>query len=364
MDKQNTQLRHINGLKGLACLMVMFGHFIGLYKYAESFPTSSRFLQIFDTFLDSKLNFIIDESFWVILFFFVSGYLVSISKIPDIKNFFFKSFSRFLRLGLPILTACAIIFIIQKTIGFHNSETVSIFESSFIQKPYSDNFSFWQVIKSPIDVLFLKKTAFCSPYWVLREMFITSVTIYFFSFLKHKINNTLFVALWGTALFASMIVSYVIFAGLLGMTLNFVQYDKDKHFIENKLFLFFTLSFCLSLFFISRSCIASIFFGALVLITPKINFFNVIFSYKLAQFINTISFGIYSFHWPVFCSFGMLALIKTYESIGLFASFVLSSLVATIVTIVISILYYFFIEKRIYKALKVFDALWKKKTIK
>ncbi len=277
MSKSNTQLKYINGLKGFACFMVMLGHFIGIYKYSESFPAASKFLNLFDTFLGSKLNFIIDETFWVILFFFVSGYLVSFSKIPDLKTFIFKSFSRFLRLGLPIFFACAIIFVIQKTFGFYNSETLNIFECTFIQNPYLNDFSLWQVIRSPIDVLFLNKTYFCSPYWVLREMFITSLIIYLFSLLKSKTPPTLFVALWGIALFSSMFISNVVFAGLLGMTLNFVQIDNDKLFVENKLFLFFALAFSLSLFVIPRNRIASIFFGALILTVPKIKLFDAFF---------------------------------------------------------------------------------------
>ena len=90
MNNTTVQMKYINGLKGLACLMVMIGHFIGIYKYAENFPADSKFLQLFDTFIESKLGFIIDESFWVILFFFVSGYLISLSKTPDIKSLFLK----------------------------------------------------------------------------------------------------------------------------------------------------------------------------------------------------------------------------------------------------------------------------------
>lgn len=353
-------MKHINGLKGFACIMVMLGHFIGIYKYAESFPVESKFLQLFDAFLESKLNFIIDETFWVILFFFVSGYLVSLSKIPDIKSLFFKSFSRFLRLGLPILLACVIIFIIQKSFGFYSSETLPIFENRIIQKDYLKIFSLWQVIKSPVDILILGKYDFCSPYWCLREIYVTSLLVYLFSFLKNKIDSNLFVLIWGISLFASMFLSNVVFAGLMGMTLSYVQNDKENCIFENKLFWFFTLAFCVSLFVIPRSRIASVFFGALVLIVPKIDIINAVFSFSIAQFINKISFGIYSFHWPVLCSFGMYVLIKTHEKYGLINSAIFASITSVLITLLISILYYCLFEKQIYKMLRKIDALWKK----
>ena len=363
MSNSNTQLKYINGLKGLACIMVMFGHFIGLYKNAESFPANSEFLQLFGSFLNSKLDFVISESFWVILFFTVSGYLVSISKIPDLKSLIFKSFSRFLRLGLPILVACALIFVIQKTFGFYTVETLSIFESSFVQKSYTNDFVLWQVIKSPVDILIFGETDFCSPYWVLREMFVTSLMIYFFSFLKERINIYLFIMLLGFSLLGSMSVSNVVFAGLFGMTLNFIQNDTSKKLLKNKLLWIFALAICVSLFFVSGSRKISVFFGVVILIVPKIKIFNSIFSCKFSQLINKISFGIYSFHWPLFCSVGMYTIIKTHENYGLINSVIFSFAISTIATIIISILYYHLFEKQIYKGLKALDNLWKKKFV-
>lgn len=361
MSNMKTQKNYINGLKGFACIMVMLGHFIGIYKYAENFPAESGFLRIFDTFIDSKLSFILDETFWVILFFFVSGYLVSFSKIPDIKSFIYKSFMRFLRLGLPILFACLVIWVIQKTFGFYTVQTISVFENSFIQKNYLNEISLWQVVKSPIDVLITGDVSLCGPYWVLREMFITSVLIYLIKFLKEKIDIRLFVVVLGATFFASMVLSNIVFSGLFGMIINLIQNDKDKHFVTNKLFLIFALVFSVSLFFIPRSRIASVFFGALILTVPEIKILDVVFSSKISQFINRISFGIYSFHWPVFASVGMFVVVKTHAEFGLMLSAVFSIVVSTAVTIVISILYYYIFEKQIYRCLKSVDGLWHKK---
>ena len=358
---KTTQKNYINGLKGFACIMVMLGHFIGIYKYAENFPASSKILQLFDSFYGSKLSFIIDETFWVILFFLVSGYLVSMSKVPDFKSFLYKSVTRFLRLGLPILFACLIIFITQKTFGFYTAETKDIFENSFIQKCYISDFSLWQVLKSPVDVLLFGNIGLCSPYWVLREMFASSVLIYFMTWLKDKINVNLFVVLWIASLVISMAFSNIIFAGLFGMTVNIIQNDKDKKFCKNKIALVFVLAFCMSLYFIPRTRIASVFFGALILIVPEIKFVNSVFSSRIAQFINKISFGIYSFHWPVFCSVGMFTLLKTHSESGLLISALLSIIVSTVATLLISTVYHYAIEKHIYKCLNILNDWWRKK---
>ena len=355
MIDSKSKTAYINGLKGFACIMVMLGHFIGIYKYAESFPADSKALQLFDVFLNSKLGFLLDESFWVILFFFVSGYLVSFSKISDITDFIYKSVMRFVRLALPILFASIIIFVIQESIGFHTVQTVGIFESLFVQKYYSGSIPLWQALKSPVDVLIFGKSPLCSPYWVLREMLISSILIYLLNLLKNKININLFFAAWGIAVAVSMVFSNIIFAGLFGMTLNLIQNDKERAYISNKIFLFAVLAFSLSLFVIPRSRIAPVFFCALILIVPEIKICNFIFSCRLSQFINRISFGIYSFHWPVFCSVGMLVIIKTHADLGLTVSAVFAALISATTTLLLSFLYYHIFEKQVYKLLKHVD---------
>lgn len=345
--------KYINGLKGFACIMVMAGHYIGLYGYAEKFPAGNALTELLGRLLDSDLNFIINESFWVVLFFVVSGYLVSMSNIRSIKPLVRKSIMRFLRLGLPVLFAYAIIFLIYKTIGFHNSETLEFFENSFIQKSYTGEYTFWDVIKSPFDVLIMGKTSLNSPFWVLREMLITSVIIYFLTWLKNRIKNeNIFVIILSAVFTASMILSNVVFAGIFGMLVYLLENDKDKAIRSNKIFISVSIVFCALLYIIPRSRITCIFFGALILLIPRLPLVNTVFSSGFSQFINKISFGIYSFHWPVFCSLGMLSLIFLQKHIGLITACVLSALLSAAVSVVISVLFYHIIEKHIYALLK------------
>lgn len=344
---------YITGLKSFACIMVMIGHFIGIYKYAENFPAKSNITQLFDIFLDSKLSFILDETFWVILFFVVSGYLVAMSNIPDIKTFAVKCFMRFLRLGLPILFAYAAIFLIYKTIGFHTTETLEFFENSFIQKNYTATYSLLQILKSPVDVLILGETTLNGPYWVLREMFFSSIIIYFFAWLKNRFanNNIILFALLITTVI-SMVFSNIIFAGLFGMLLHSLEQDNKKEVLSNKIFIVAAIAFCASLYFIPRSRIACLFFGALIVFLPKLPLINAIFSSKIALFFGKISFGIYSFHWPVFCSIGMLSLINMQQQFGLLKASAFCIIISIVATIIVSILFYYTFEKWIYLYLK------------
>ena len=175
MSNQKVYLSHLDGLKGLACVMVMIGHYIGVYKFAEYFPGD---FAGFDWFLNSKLSFILDEQFYVKLFFIISGYLVSKSVIDSKSKLMKKCVQRFLRLGLPILFAYGIIWLIYHTIGFHTIETEAVVLNQWFQTMYNGEFQFVDVITSPVDVLIMNRFEWNAPYWVLREMFFASLIIY------------------------------------------------------------------------------------------------------------------------------------------------------------------------------------------
>ena len=73
VGKRN-ELMYINGMKGIACLFIMISHFLGIYKYAQEF--SPKF-PILDIILNSPISFLVNETYWLYLFFVVSGYLVA-----------------------------------------------------------------------------------------------------------------------------------------------------------------------------------------------------------------------------------------------------------------------------------------------
>lgn len=354
-QKQNYK-NYISGLKGFACIMVMIGHYIGLYKYAENFQADNIMLSFFDTFHSSKISFLLDETFWVILFFVISGYLVSMSNVGSLASFLKKSVMRFLRLGIPVFLSIAIIFAIYKFIGFHTNDTDIFMINPFIQKAYTSEYNIFQVLMSPFDVLIFGDVSLNSPFWVLREMLISSIIIYFLQFLHCKIkNNSLFLSIVGIVFFISMILSNVIFAGIFGYIINLIENHKNNKITSEKIFVFLAILFSVSLYFIPRTRIACIFFGSLVLLIPKLPFVCSIFSSKVAQYINKISFGVYAFHWPVFCSIGMLCLINIALDKGLIVASIISSVVSVILTFLISVCFYHFIEKWIYILLKKID---------
>lgn len=67
--------------------------------------------------------------------------------------------------------------------------------------------------------------------------------------------------------------------------------------------------------------------------------FNEFFQKKIFLKLNKISFGIYSFHWPVVCSIGSYLIMNTKKY-----QFLLCWLVSIIITFIISIIYHYIVE--------------------
>lgn len=77
---------YIDGMKGMACLLIMFGHYYGIYKYAENKEALS--LWAFQLFEQKPWNVCVSESFWLSLFFVISGYSLSLTRIVNYLSLF------------------------------------------------------------------------------------------------------------------------------------------------------------------------------------------------------------------------------------------------------------------------------------
>ena len=83
-------------------------------------------------------------------------------------------------------------------------------------------------------------------------------------------------------------------------------------------------------------------FGLLLFVVPKNEKINRVLSHEKMDYLGKISFGVYSIHWPLFCSLSTLLIISLWQSLGIFAIF-LAILLSIALTIFLSILYYKFI---------------------
>ena len=127
---------YLDGMKGLASISVMLGHYIGIYKYAgERAAIQCGFMKFCTTFPFSAF---MREEFWLYLFFVVSGYLVSASRVEGVVSALRKSAGRIVRFAIPITGAAAIVVLLGKTLGFHNQELRQLIENKWFFLSYRE----------------------------------------------------------------------------------------------------------------------------------------------------------------------------------------------------------------------------------
>ena len=341
-DRQ-TYYYHLNGLKGFACFLVMIGHYLGLYKYAQSFVPS---IKTIDVIYNSVFSFLISEGYWLYLFFVVSGYLVSQSKITNVKTLVIKSVNRFLRLAFPILFSYSIIYLIYLTVGFHTAETSALFQCQWFQKYYLDTYSIKHVLISPFEVLLLGKARLNGPYWVLRMMFISSLIIYLIHYLYFKLKASQYESFSFSVLMIitifSCFLSPIITACLAGMLVSF--YEKSD-ITTKPCYAFWFIVIAMAVYFLPDTLNSIIFFAALIVFIPRIRLLNTIFSSKPFQFAGSISWGIYSFHWPIICSVGALSIVGLSTQIGIIEAYTVTFFFVLILTVLLSVCFFYSLER-------------------
>ena len=334
---------YITGLKGISCIFIMLGHFIGLYKYSEQFLPR---IPLLDTIWGSRFSFIINEAFWLYLFFYLSGYLVARSHIKSLKDVVFKSINRFFRFAFPILFSYLVIYLIYIFAGFHNGATANLFKCAWFQSYFAEQYTIMHVLRSPIDVLFYGNCALNGPYWVLKDMFFASLIIYVLKYIYHLLANkhgAIRFTLLAAATLAFTTKHPIIFACLLGMLIS--VYEDASDACQRPYLVIGILLMSLMQYIITENFVFNIFFVLLIIMAPRVRFLDSFLSLKPFRFLGYVSWGIYSFHWPLICSIGALFIIALQPQMGLTAAYALTCIAVSMITIFVSVIFRYTFEK-------------------
>ena len=268
-----------------------------------------------------------------------------LSCAKNISALFAKVIKRFFRLLFPIVGACVYIYIIYKVVGFHNAETKFLFTNVWYQNGYSNKFLWTDIFLDPVCTVLKGGSKFNSPYWCIRGMFVSSIIIIVCNFLKNR-----FIKL--KHLFAALIIGWCVAGGntiqqacICGMLSQWYE-EEFRKIIYNKKIAGIVLGLCALLMMLRvRLDLGMIYFSVIVLIIPQFVCLKKVLTSKIFLKLGSISFGIYSFHWPLLCSVGALLQLHLF---GIFPTDLVMLLVFSvtgIITILLSFLYHITLEE-------------------
>lgn len=360
-QKSNRRIyTYIYGLKGLACLFIMFGHFSNIYKFASnSQKIDCWFLNFFSVV---PFTFFTTERFWLFLFFAISGYLVGGSNIQCLNDVCRKSVMRFLRLLIPVLGTILIVFALDIIVGFHTQDMKHLIENAWLSKFYSRPFTLKDLAMDPINVFVFGRSRFDSPLWVIRDMFLASVLIYASLFIK-GLNCRAFknhVLFWGICLTILIVCAWneyvVIFCCIIGACGKWLE--DSFRILKSRQMMWIAIALILPAFIIKKYYAVPTIVFTLIIISIDNSFIADLLSIKILEQLGTISLGIFMLHWPVFNSFGLLLIEKMYGHFNNNIVFLSSFILSTGITIILSVLFKLTVERIGTTVCKRIDSTW------
>lgn len=353
--KRPGRMHHIDGIKGILCFMVLLGHFWNIYRNCTDYSGFNSYTLnlIKGTFID---NPILLGTFWLYAFLVISGYLLSVTRVRSVSELARKTARRFIRFFLPILGACLFIYLLQETVGFYTEETTAFFTNKWFQKFYRTELGWTAIFTESIRAMTSAVCNFNTPFWVIRDMFLSSFVIYVCNFVDYgrdKKNNVLPVVFLVCALYLDR---PVIIACLAGYMLGYYREQIERLAERKALFwLVFLAAFGFAKLMKYWKVLPKVFdniflyilvWCAIVIFVNRTPCLVKFFSSKIFLLMGKISFGVYSFHWPVICSAGSYVLVQCLENqVRTLAAFGLSLAVSVAVTVMLSVIYLVTVEK-------------------
>ena len=368
----NTRNLYLEGLRGILAIIVVIHHFILLFIpklfigsfNVTDFKTNPYSLDIL--LANTPLNIFMNGGWAVCMFFTLSGFVLSLKyfKSADTKVIQGAIAKRYLRLAIPILASCLLIFLLHFSGLFKNTfYPRSHEEYSFGKNLFLNDLSFFETIKMALfNVPINGDNTYFPILWTMEVEFLGALLLFVFLLSVHQLKSKwIFYAAIILVLFL-MNKNYIIlfFAG------SFIACYEDKIKIlfrsvylktlilivgfyfagipnlqnEAKQYTIYAFTNYFSAFIYLQFHIISCFLFFLFLVSSE--FPKKMLSNKGLLFLGKNSFSIYLIHLPVLFIVGSYFLNKTAGKIN----YLLLFGICFSVTIILSYAFYYLIDSK------------------
>ncbi|MCK6641755.1 MAG: acyltransferase [Bacteroidia bacterium] len=324
------KLLHLEGLRGVAALMVVFCHIKNAYfvtfpdDLLESLKSSTGSYFVAHI-LHSFVNVLFDGNFAVYIFWFMSAYVISIGLFrTDGITYLKKSLiKRYFRLAIPVLGSVMLAWILLESGLLFNHK-----HALLAQKPYIDgwlgslyNFhpSFFDALESGLWNAFFhynEQRSYNGALWSMQpELFGSVFVLLLFGVIR---LNRFRYSVYSLCIAFAFLMGWIwLISFILGFWLSDYENTSRPSNMLKKIFQFPALNYAL--------------LAGIIIIAGKPDFYNIsdlilstllvltimytdslrnLFSMRIPVWLGNISFSLYLLHIPVICSLGSFLYIK------------------------------------------------------
>jgi len=293
----------LDGIRGWASIIVLLAHItVGLFAY--TIP------------LYGKLKILSDGSFAVILFFVLSGTVLSFSHLKSREKVLESVLGRYFRLLIPIAISTFIAFILLKNNLFLNAavgDAIDKVNPSLGNKQRFGNLfsvppEFFTFIKFTFfDVFFYYKApkSYNPPLWTMSHELIGSYLLYFYIYFFHTLKKTYIRASLITViiLLIKNTAGCFMLGYLAARIFNEFLWVKKYAIVRWISLSIFMVTFYVICFAKPTSSLIVSLLAFLMIISIGFSAnLKKFFELNISQFLGKISFNLYLIHVPIMCS--------------------------------------------------------------
>jgi peptidoglycan/LPS O-acetylase OafA/YrhL len=249
---QNKKETSLEGLRGLASLIVFFAHFLAAFKPVAIFGSDQTSNLGF--FYKTPLGLITAGNFAVCLFFIMSGYVLSIkhftkkTKNSEIQG---DALKRYIRLGLPLFATCFLSFLISRYNFYYNSQVSILTGNDWFRDYFSklENKGYLAFFQEMILKLFSKETNYNynPPAWTITTELIGSyLTFGILTIARNFRYRFILYIIIFILLSGDFLQNFILGIAIADMRINYTDWEQE--IISNNRFVFYLTINCLFVF--------------------------------------------------------------------------------------------------------------------
>lgn len=365
IQTKSKRITWLDGIKGIACILVFFHHFFLAFYPATYFgEKGATHLSGMDTqFAQSPLSVVINGNFMVALFCVISGMIVSLQVMSLAENKEKLSeivFKRYFRLMLPVVPVGIVVYFMLKYGFFTNLDAAVYTQSNWLSTFYTTSISFYQTLQSLfIQIWFYSDAKLANSFWMLSQLFYGCFLSILLSVISWKARKHTWVIYLITFLFffqkEDLLMAFVLGTLLAWFYKN--RYQSSQNFLGVICLIagIFLGGFPTGVkptniyrFLNFETYVVWHVFGAALLVYGVCNLrlLQHFFSMRLFKMLGNISYAVYIIQIPILFSLSTEIFILCYRrGMEYWQSTVVSFLVTIVALIALSYLYHRYIER-------------------